>query len=326
MTLHRRDVLRLVAAMTALPTFVGSARAQNYPTRTVHIIVPLGAGSAADILTRQLAQEMSERWSQPVIVENRPGAGTVLGATEVARAAPDGHTLLANSASFAVSAVVNAKLPYDPLKDFAPISQIARAPMVFVVAPSLGVKSINAFIEHAKAQSAGVAFGSPGVGTGSHFAAEQFRLAAGFTAVHVPYKGPAEVLVDTAAERVQFAISPLLPALPFFHDGRLLPLGVTTAQRSPLLPDVPTIAEGGLSGFEYQDWWGVFAPAATPHTIIDTINSEMRRILEKPEVVAAMLKQGVQARPSTPGEFIIFVRGSINQARDVANRAGIQPR
>ena len=150
MSFPRRDILRLAAVTAALPAFVSAARAQTYPTRTVHIIVPLGAGSAADILTRQLAQKMSESWGRPVVVENRPGAGTVLGAGEVARAAPDGHTLLANSASFAISAVMNSKLPYDPLRDFAPISQIALAPMVLVVAPSLGVKSIKALIELAK--------------------------------------------------------------------------------------------------------------------------------------------------------------------------------
>ena len=202
---------------------------------------------------------MGESWGQTVVVENRPGAGTTLGADVVAKAAPDGHTLLMNSAAFAVSAAVYQKLPYDPLKDFAPVSQVAAAPIVVVVAPTLGVKSIKDLIALAKAQPGQINFGSSGVGSSTHFAGEQFKLAAGLNVVHVPYKGPSEALLDTATGRIQYFPSPLVPALPFINDGKLLALGVTTAQRSPTLPR-PTVAEAGLPGYEYQDWWACSHP------------------------------------------------------------------
>jgi tripartite-type tricarboxylate transporter receptor subunit TctC len=288
------------------------------------MIVPLTAGSAADILARRLAQKVGESWGQTVVVENRPGAGTTLGADVVAKAAPDGHTLLMNSAAFAVSAAVYQKLPYDPLKDFAPVSQVAAAPIVVVVAPSLGVKSIKDLIALAKAQPGQINFGSSGVGSSTHFAGEQFKLAAGLNVVHVPYKGPSEALLDTTTGRIQYFPSPLVPALPFINDGKLLALGVTTAQRSPTLPDVPTVAEAGLPGYEYQDWWGVFAPAATPRAVVDRISKEIARALKLPDVTDQLQSQGAEARPSTPDEFTSFVRAKIEAARQVATSAGIR--
>jgi tripartite-type tricarboxylate transporter receptor subunit TctC len=301
-----------------------TAGAQAYPVRPVHMIVPLTAGSAADILARRLAQKMGESWGQTVVVENRPGAGTTLGADVVAKAAPDGHTLLMNSAAFAVSAAIYQKLPYDPLKDFAPVSQVAAAPIVVVVAPSLGVKSIKDLIALAKAQPGQINFGSSGVGSSTHFAGEQLKLAAGLNVVHVPYKGPSEALLDTTTGRIQYCPSPLVPALPFINDGKLLALGVTTAQRSPTLPHVPTVAEAGLPGYEYQDWWGVFAPAATPRAVVDRISNEIARALKLPDVTDQLQSQGAEARPSTPDEFTSFVRAKIEAARQVATSAGIR--
>jgi len=297
---------------------------QAYPTRSLHLIVPLSAGSAADILARRLAVKMGENWGQPVVVENRPGGGTTLGTDIVAKAAPDGHTLLINSAAFAASAALYPKLPYDALKDFAPVSQIASAPIVVVVAPSLGTKSIKELIEFAKGRPGELNFGSAGVGSSTHFAGEQFKLAARLNVVHVPYKGPSEALLDTMTGRIQYCLSPLVPTLPFIKDGRLLALGVTTAQRSLVLQDVPTVAEAGLPGYEYQDWWGVFAPAATPRAIVDKIGKEIERILELPDVRRQLLSQGAETRPSTPDEFTGFVRAKVETAREVATRADIR--
>jgi tripartite-type tricarboxylate transporter receptor subunit TctC len=324
MNLPRRQFLHLAATTVALPVFTRLARAQAYPTRPVHMIVPLTAGSAADIFARRLALAMAENWGQPVVVENRPGAGTTLGADMVAKAAPDGHTLLINSAAFAVSAAIYQKLPYDPLKDFVAVSQVATAPIVMVVAPSLGAKSIKDLVALAKGQPGRINFGSSGVGSSTHFAGEQFKLAAGLNLVHVPYKGPSEALVDTMTGRVHYCPSPLVPALPFIRDGKLLALGVTTAQRSPMLQDVPTLAEAGLPGYEYQDWWGVFAPAATPRPITDKIGKEIARILELPDVAKQLLSQGAEPRPSTPDEFTRFVRARVEAARQVATAAGIR--
>lgn len=223
---------------------------QDFPVRPIRMIVPLSAGSAADILARRLASKMSESWGQPVVIENRPGAGTTLGADLVAKSAPDGYTLLVNSAAFAASAATHSKLPYDPLNDFAPVSQVATAPIVMVAAPSLGATSAKDLIELAKKQPGQINFGSAGVGSSTHFAGEQFKLAAGINVVHVPYKGPPEALLDAATGRIHYSFSPMVPALPFIKDGRLLVLGVTTSQRSPVLQDAPTIAEAGLPGYE----------------------------------------------------------------------------
>jgi tripartite-type tricarboxylate transporter receptor subunit TctC len=324
MNFSRRQFVHVVGSIAALPVFSRLARAQAYPTRPVRVIVPLSAGSAADILARQLAMKMGQSWNQPTVVENRPGAGTTLGADAVAKAAPDGHTLLVNSAAFAASAAIYSKLPYDPLKDFAPVSQIAIAPIVVVVAPSLGAKSIRALIQLAKGQREQVNFGSAGVGSSTHFAGEQFKLAAGLNGVHVPYKGPSEALIDTVTGRIQYSMSPLVPALPFIRDGKLLALAVTTVQRSPMLQEVPTVAEAGLPGYEYQDWWGLFAPAATPRPVIDKIGNEIVRILEFPDVTKQLLSQGAEATPSTGEEFTRFVRAKVESARQVAALAGIR--
>ena len=320
------DVCRrlILAAGFGVLTFSPPAFAQTYPTRVVRIIVPLSAGSASDILARQIAVKMAEGLGQSVIVENKPGAGTTLGADLVAKAPPDGHTLLLTSAGFAASAAIYEKLPYDPLKDFAPISQLAVAPIVIVASPSLGATSVKELIELAKRRNESVTFGSAGVGSSTHFAGEQFKLAAGLKAVHVPYKGPPEALLDTMTGRIEYALSPILPALPHIKDGKLLALGVTTGQRSPILRDVPTIAEAGLPGYDYQDWWGMFAPAATPRPIVEKISKEVARVLELTDVTDKLLAQGAQAKSSRADEFTTFVRTKVEAARAVAKAAAIR--
>jgi tripartite-type tricarboxylate transporter receptor subunit TctC len=324
MSLSRRHFVQFAATTVALPAFSRIATAQAYPMRPVRLVVPLSAGSAADILARQLAMKMSESWGQPAVVENRPGAGTTLGADAVAKATPDGHMLLVNSAAFAASAAIYPKLPYDPLKDFAPVSQIATAPIVLVASPSLGARSVKGLIDLARGQPGKINFGSAGVGSSTHFAGEQLKLAAGLNVVHVPYKGSSEALLDTVTGRIQYSMAPLLPALPFIRDGKLLALGVTTVQRSPMLQDVPTIAEAGLPDYEYQDWWGVFAPAPTPRPVIDKISIEVVRILGLPDAMQQLLSQGTEARSSTPDEFTGFVRAKVKSARQLAASAGIR--
>jgi tripartite-type tricarboxylate transporter receptor subunit TctC len=321
---HRRQFLRLAAGVVALPAVSRVASAQAYPARPVRMIVPLTAGSAADILARQIATKMSESWGQPVVVENRPGAGTTMGTDVVAKAAPDGHTLLINSAAYAASAAIYTKLPYDPIKDLIPISQIATAPIIVVAAPSLGARSIKDLVELGKRRPGEFSFGSAGVGSSTHFAGEQFKLAAGLNAVHVPYKGPAEALLDTMTGRIQYSLSPILPAMPFVTEGKLLALAVTTAQRSPMLQQVPTIAETGLPGFDYQDWWGAFAPAGTPPVVVDKISKEIVRVLQFADIQNQLLTQGAEARPTLPAEFANFVRTKIDAARQVAASASIR--
>ena len=312
----------LVIVLAAAPGFAQTT--ESFPSRPIRIIVPFTAGSAADILARRLAPKMSENWGQQVVVDNRPGAGGTLGTNIVAKATPDGYTLLVHSAAFAVSAALYDKLPYDPFKDFSPVSQIVIAPIVLVVAPSLGARSLKDLVALARQKPGQITFGSTGVGSSTHFSGEQFKLAADINVVHVPYKGVPEALLDTMAGRIQYQLSPLVPALPFIMDGRLLALAVTTARRTPVLPNVPTIAEAALPGYEYQDWWGVFAPARTPRSVIDKISKETARIVELPDIRKQMLSLGEEPSPSTPEEFTRFVRGKVENAAKVVKLAGIR--
>lgn len=322
-------VKRLLFAWLVLPTLgftTGAAIAQEdrFPTRTVRIIVPLTAGSAADLLARQAAAQMSANWTQPVIVENRTGAGGTIGVNAVAKAPPDGYTMLIHSAAFATSAAIYPTLPYDPIRDLIPVSQLAIAPLVLVVAPS-GPKSVQQLVALAKQKPGQITFGSSGIGSSTHFGAEQFNLAAGINALHVPYKGPAEALVDTAAGRIDYFLAPIIAASPFIKDGRLLPLAVSTRQRASTLPEVPAIAEVGLPAYEYRDWWGLFLPAGTPQAIIDKAAKEVARILAMPDVQRQLAVQGAQASPMAPPEFGAFVRASIEESRRIVASTGIKP-
>jgi tripartite-type tricarboxylate transporter receptor subunit TctC len=259
-----------------------------------------------------------------VVVDNRGGGGGTLGSNIVAKAAPDGYTLLAHSIAFAMSAALYSKLPFDPVKDLAGVSQIAVGTSLLVVAPALGVKSVKELIALAKQKPGQLNFSSSGVGSGTHLNGEQFRFAAGIDVVHVPYKGVPEQLIDTMTGRIHYFLTPLVPALPFIRDGRLLALAVSTAQRTPILPDVPTIAEAALPGYEFQAWFGVFAPARTPRPVVEQISKEIARVVELPDIKKQFVNQGEEGRPSTPEEFTRFVRAEIEKTRKIVKLAGIR--
>jgi tripartite-type tricarboxylate transporter receptor subunit TctC len=288
------------------------------------MIVPFTPGSATDLLARRVAPKMSDNWNQQVVVDNRGGGGGTLGASIVAKATPDGYTLLVHSIAFAMNAALYSKLPYDPLKDFAPVSQIVISTSLLVVAPTLGVKSVKELIALAKQKPGQLTFGTSGVGSGTHLNGEQFRFAAGIDVVHVPYKGVPEPLIDTMSGRIDYFLSPLVPALPFIRDGRLLALAVSTAQRTSVLPDVPTIAEAALPGYEFQAWFGVFAPAGTPRPVVDQISREIARIVYLPDIKKQFLNQGEEGKPSTPEEFTRFIRAEIEKYSKVVKLAGIR--
>ena len=321
--LQRATFATLIATGIAVAAVPGVA-AQNYPTKPVRMIVPFTAGSATDLLARRIAPKMSDNWGQQVVVDNRGGGGGTLGAGIVAKATPDGYTLLVHSIAYAMNAALYSKLPYDPLKDFAPVSQILISTSLLVVAPTLGVKSVKELIALAKQKPGKLTFSSSGVGSGTHLNGEQFRFAAGIDVVHVPYKGVPEPLIDTMSGRIDYFLSPLVPALPFIRDGRLLALAVSTAQRTPALPDVPTIAEAALPGYEFQGWWGVFAPARTPRAIINQISKEIARVVEFPDIKKQFLVQGEEGRSSTPEEFTRFIRAEIEKTRKIVKLAGIR--
>jgi tripartite-type tricarboxylate transporter receptor subunit TctC len=300
------------------------ALAQAYPNKPVRLVVPFTAGSATDILARTFGQKLSELWGQPVIIDNRPGAGGTIGANVVAKSPPDGYTLLVHSAAHAYNQSIYTNLPFDTLKDFIEIAPLAGQPNVLVVAPSSGIKSVAELIALAKQKPGALNFGSAGTGSGTHINGEKFRLAAGIDVVHIPYKGTPEALTDTMSGRVTYFFSPMSAALAYVKEGRLVALGVSTAKRSSVLPNVPTIAESGLPGFDYTLWVGLFAPAGTPADVVENIARDIGRVLQQPDVKERLASLGAEPMPMTPAEFRKFVREEIDSSAKVIKAAGIQ--
>jgi len=318
----------LVLAAAGVSAGLGAQPAATepaYPARPVRIVVPFTPGSATDIIARVVAPRLAERWGRPVVIDNRPSAGGIVACTTVAEATPDGHTLLVTGSNFAGSAALYAgKLPYDAVRDFSGITQFATTPLVLVVAPSLGVKSVKEFLALAREKKGQLNFGSTGLGSGPHYGAELFMLAAGIGAVHVPYRGSPESLTDLMAGRVHFILSPVLAASPLVKGGRLLALGVTTTYRAQAMPDVPTIAEAGLPGFEYQGWYGMLAPGKTPRKIVNLLSAEVGGIIDLPETRERIANQGAAARRSTPEAFDKIVRDEIATRTKVWKAAGVK--
>ncbi len=314
-----------VVVVLGLPGALCAAQSQqNFPARPVRMIVAFTAGSETDFFARTVGQKMSEHWGQQVVVDNRPGAGGTLASNIVAGAATDGHTLLLNSMAHAVTPAVYARLPYDTLRDFTAISQVAGVPNVLVVAPAQGIRSVKELIALARQRPGQITYGSAGVGSGMHINGEQFRLAAEINVTHVPYKGGPEALTDTLAGRIHYTFLPMGLGLPFIKDRRLTPLAVSTGSRSPALPDVPTVAEAGVPGFEFDTWYGLFAPAKTPRAIVSQLAKEVARILDLPEVRERFAVRGALPKPSTPEQFDRFVRAEIEKLGKVVRAAGVK--
>jgi len=259
------------------------------------------------------------------VVDNRPGAGGVAGARIVAESNPDGYTLLSVSAAHVVSPTVHARMPYDTARDFAGITTTASACYLLVVPPTLGIKSVKDLIALAKAKPGQVNFSSGSTGSGTHFAAEIFKSAAGIDVVHVPYKGVPEALTDTIANRVQFFMAPLASAINMVKEGRLIALGVSAEKRVRTQPDIPTIAESGLAGFRWDSWAGLLAPAKTPRAIIDKLNAEITRILRAPEVEQRLNSLGAEPNPGTPAQFDRMIAEQLVIVADIARKSGMQP-
>ena len=326
----KRALLQLALA-TATAFVSGHAGAQassrpgDFPNRPVRIIVPFTPGSATDIMARHVGPRLADRWGKPVVIDNRPSAGGIVACQMVAEAAPDGHTLLVTGSNFAGSAALYAgKLPYDAFKDFAGITQFATTPLVLVVAPSLGVKSVKEFVALALEKKGQLNFGSTGLGSGPHYGAELFKLVAGIGAVHVPYRGSPESLTDLMAGRVQFILSPVAAAVPLVRGGKLLALGVTTPYRAQFLPDVPTIAEAGVPKFVYEGWYGMLAPGKTPRKIVNFLSAEAGGIIDLPEVKERIAYQGAQAKRGTPEQFDKIVHEEIRTRMKVWKAAGVK--
>ncbi|MGH8666032.1 MAG: tripartite tricarboxylate transporter substrate binding protein [Burkholderiales bacterium] len=303
-----------------------SAAGADLGSKPFRVIVPFTPGSGSDTLGRLFAPKIGEAFGQQVVVDNRPGAGSTIGTALVGAATPDGHTLLVTSSGFAGSASIYPKLPYDPIKDFAGITQLIANPLVLVVSPSFGVKSMQALIVLAKQKPGQITYASTGVGSGTHYGAELFRLAAKFEATHVPFKGVPEALTDTMTGRVNFYLPPVLVVVPLAKAGRVIALAVTSAQRSPLLPDVPTPAEAGLPEFVYDGWYGMFAPGKTPRPVIERLSKEMQRILALPEINDKIVAMGGRTKWSPPEDFDRMVRTEIQTRAKVFEAAGVTAR
>ena len=298
---------------------------KGYPSRPIRIVVPFTPGGQPDIVARVMVPRLVEALGQPVIVDNRPGAGGTIGGRIVAGANPDGYTLLSVSAAHVVAPAVRANIGYDTLKDFAGITMTTNAAYYLVVPPSLDVRTVKDLIALAKARPGQLNFTSAGTGSATHFGGEMFKHSAGIDIVHVPHKGIPEALTDIMAGRVQIFMSPFGSTAGLIRDGRLRALAVSTPQRTRMNPEIPTIAESGLPGFRYDSWGALFAPAKTPRAIINRLNQESARVLKLPDVEQRLLAVGIEPAPGTPAQLDKFVAEQLKQAIALAQRAGIQP-
>ncbi len=287
----------------ALGVHAGTALAQSYPSRPIRIVVPFTAGGPLDIMARLMSTKMADALNQPVLVENRPGAGGIIGADLVAKAAPDGYTILMHSDGLAVAPSLYRKLPFDAAKDFIPVTQLLVSPPILVAGPKVPAASTSELIAMAKSKPGGLSYGHPGVGSSAHLAMELLKLLAGIDIVGIPYKGPAQINIALMAGEVEVAIVPLGGSLPSIKAGRLRALGVTGARRLAVLPDVSTVAEAGVTGFEYNSLQGLFVPARTPRDIVERIHREAVKALNMPDVRDRILAIGLEFVGSTPEEF-----------------------
>ena len=314
---------KLVALLLALAA--GGALAQNYPTKPVRIIVAFTPGSSTDIIGRAVAAKLQEMWGQPVVVENRAGAGGSVGSAAVLREAPDGYTLLANSSAHVANPSIYKTLPYDTLKDFANVAPLAGGPNVLIVSPAAGWKNLGDFIKAAKAKPGSLNFSSAGVGSGTHFNLEKLKLMTGIDVVHVAYKGTPEAIGDTIANRVCCYWAPLNAALPHVSGGKATALAISSAQRSPLLPNVPSVAEQGYAGFDYTLWVGLWGPAKIPQDIAAKINKDVNAALASPDLKERLAKLGTVPGNLTIPQFTDFVKKEVEETRKILNAAGIKP-
>ncbi len=300
--------------------------ADAYPTRAIRMIVPFAAGGAADIIARLMSARMTETLGQPIVIDTRPGGGTVLGTEIVARANPDGHTVGMLSTSLALNTGLLSKIPYDSVKDFAPITLAVDTPLIIVVPAALPVKTLAEFIALAKTKPNRVAYGSSGQGTSGHLANELLSYRTGITMLHVPYKGAGPALIDLIGGQVQMVCTSTLPALPHVRSGHLRGLAVTTAARTRAAPDVPTVAEAAsLPGYRASTWYALFAPTRTPAAIINTLHRASVQALKNPVVVEQLVAQGGDPIGNTPDELRKFLQGEIDVWTKVIKVAGIKP-
>ena len=301
-----------------------TARAEDWPAHVIKATIPFGAGSAADVVPRLVFDRLAAELGQPIVIENRVGAGGMIGTIQVAKADSDGYTILANSSALAIAPAIFSNLPFD-VKDLASVLMIGSSANVMIVSPSRPWKTVADFIADAKAKPGTISFGSPGIGSAVHISSEKFRLAAGIEATHVPYRGGSEVITDILGGRIDFYFCPLATALPLIKEGQVRALLVSTAERVADLPDVPTPAEAGLKNAESEIWFGVFVPAKTPTAIVEKLHAAGRRVLGESAMQASLKRLGVEPRPMTPAQMDDLVQREMVSNLDIIKAAGIHP-
>jgi tripartite-type tricarboxylate transporter receptor subunit TctC len=316
--------MKKIVAACVLALGMSVAIAQEFPTKPIRVVVPLTPGSGADIVGRILGKHLGDAFGQPVVFENRPGAGGQIGSQAVVKSPPDGYTLLVQSASHAANSAIYKQLPYDPMKDLIDVALLGMTPYVMVTSAAGPYRPLKALVDAAKAKPGDIPFASAGVGSSTHLAAEYFAQTAGIRMVHVPYKGSPEAIQDTLAGRTSFYMAPINTVIGMMKEGRVTALGVSTERRAAALPDVPTIAEQGYPGFAITLWFGMWAPAGTPPAVVRKLNAEVGRILQVAEVREQLAKLGVDPVSMAPEEFARFVREQIAVYQRIVKEAGVQ--
>jgi tripartite-type tricarboxylate transporter receptor subunit TctC len=323
MTLN--DLARAICGALAATAAVAASAQGGYPAKPVRMVVPSSPGGGTDITARMIVPRLSERLGQQVVVDNRPGAGTMIGIEVAAKSPPDGYTLLMTPSTLAINQAMYRKVPYDPVNDFAPITQVIAAPNMLVVHPSVPAKSVKELIAVARARPGQLNYASAGVGTNPHLSMELFLTLTGTKMVHIPYKGLAPGIVDLLAGHVTVATATMLTGLPHVKSGRLRCLGTTGAKRAGVLPDLPTVAEAGVPGYESSQWYGVLAPARTSREIVTKLHAEIARILQAPDMKERLAADGTEPVGNTPEEFARYIREELVKWAKVAKAAGIKP-
>ena len=317
----------MMKALTVLLLLAGTATFQSahaFPERPIRVIVPFAPGGGADVTLRIMSDALRTQLGQPIVIDNRPGASTIIGTELVAKARPDGYTLLIVTSTFAINPSLHAKLPYNPLKDLAPVTRVAVTPYLLVVHPSLPVRTVTDLIGLARKRPGELSYGSVGNGSSTHFATEMFVGRAGIKVLHVPYKGSGPALTALMGGQISFYFGSMPASIPQARAGKLRAVAVTGAKRAPAAPEIPTVAESGLPGYEFMAWYGLFAPAGTPPAIVGQIQGAVRSVLERPDIRERLLAEGNEAVGSTSDEFAAVIRADIARYAKIVKDANIK--
>jgi tripartite-type tricarboxylate transporter receptor subunit TctC len=327
--MNRREALKagmgsLVAASAGLP-MTGPAWAANWPTKSVRVVVPYAAGSATDLVPRTVFEQVGHQVGQSFIVENRPGGGTTIGSAQVKQSEPDGHTILVHSNAIVTVPAIQLNVPYDPVKDFSGLTPLGNVPLVLIVAPSKGMKTVKELVDKARAKPGEINYAAAGIGTPPHLTMERFRIAAGFEGQLVPFKGSPEAITEVMTGRVDMYFCPITPALPLIRDGKVLALAVSSSKRASALPDVPTTVEAGVPDSDFDFWVGSFVPKKTPRDVVAKMHDEIVKAIKNPETQAKLAKLGVEQMILEPDAFDARIAKEADLAKKLAKAAKIEP-